>query len=175
MRHCGAIPKRYFTRSPCSNRCCQSPPSWTFAPNLTNSACRGSPHGRTETFGTSSIQQHFASGPQTGTIVPVSVAAWPPKPNVWQPITSAASAQSLLTNQSAPRLAPATPSADWDRVKHLLLWRGPTLCRPIRVRFYRNTIFRRSRFNMQLSGWQWLHRQGAAVTPARSPVRQRAS
>ena len=22
-------------------RCCQSPPSWTFAPNLRNSACRG--------------------------------------------------------------------------------------------------------------------------------------
>ena len=66
MRHCGAIPRRYFTRSTCSNGCCQSPPSWTFAPNLTNSACRGSPHGRTETFGTSSIQQHFASARRPG-------------------------------------------------------------------------------------------------------------
>ena len=37
-----------------------------FAPNLTNSACRGSPHGRTETFGTSSIQQHFASARRPG-------------------------------------------------------------------------------------------------------------
>src|SRR6478672_6196671 len=64
MRHCGAIPRRYFTRSTCSNGCCQSPPSWTFAPNLTNSACRGSPHGRTETFGTSSIQQ-YVLGQQT--------------------------------------------------------------------------------------------------------------
>ena len=59
MQHCGAIPRRYFTRSTCSNGCCQSPPSWTFAPNLRNSACRGRAHGRTETFGTSSTQQHW--------------------------------------------------------------------------------------------------------------------
>src|SRR5258708_15165550 len=43
MEDCGAIPRRYFTRSPCSNDCCQSPPSWTFAPNLRNSAWRGAP------------------------------------------------------------------------------------------------------------------------------------
>ena len=45
-----------------------------FAANLRNSACRGRAHGRTETFGTSSIQQHFASSRQTGTIVPVSIS-----------------------------------------------------------------------------------------------------
>ena len=42
----------------------QAPPNrpWprrTFAPNLRNSACRGRAHGRTETFGTSSTQQHW--------------------------------------------------------------------------------------------------------------------
>ena len=29
--------------------------TWTFAPNLRNSACRGRAHGRTETFGTASF------------------------------------------------------------------------------------------------------------------------
>ena len=43
---------------------------------------------------------------------------------------------------------------------------------PLSTPYHRTDPNHRKR---QLNGWQRLHRQGAAVTPARSPVRQRAS
>ena len=102
-------------------------------------------------------------------------AAWPPKPNIWQPITSAAPAQSRLSQPVCTPVIPHHPVVQIGAASgNCRSGAVPLFVDRFEQVFYRNTIFERSRFNM-LNGWQRLHRQGAAVTPARSPVRQRAS
>ena len=79
------------------------------------------------------VEQQFRSGHQgerTCSRHPASLkAAWPPKPNVWPTMTSAAPAQSLLT--TSLHLGQPPRSADRGRVRQLLLWRGPTSVSPL--------------------------------------------
>ena len=85
-----------------------------FCTELTNSACRGSPHGRTETFGTSSIQQHFASAGRPGQL---SQSQWlhGRQNQILAANNKRRTSTKPTNNQSAPSAPPR--SADRGRVR----------------------------------------------------------